>query len=843
MKKNSSFLLLLFGLLCSTISFGQIVANDTFFNFGTTGGLVNLTTNTTITLNGNPVTPLQVSISLVSASNGLTLSGNAVTIAAGLAAGTYTLTYQVCEAANVSNCDTATLTIEVLCSLPEPIVSVQPNCSSFSSVIIYNLPTGIWSLVMDGGPAIQGNGSTYFLQMVTPGLHTFQVSNPAGCTATAVPVFVEPPLQILFNVVPQTCDMPAGTVMLENLPLGNWTLTYGIPNTPLTTVSGSGTNYTLTGLTTPDYYSFSVSTEMGCTYSVATTIGYLNDGISGTMTGAYVDYNNDGITNLGDVVVYSLAISNTTSCTMETVTYDFGNWQVPSSIQTLTNLAAGATTNVSLLYVLTQDDINNGSVTNWIALNGYANGFNSYAKVFDQSVPLSISDGIKLNAFFDTNNDGLQNNGEQNASLGNFTYQINSGISHYLYSQDGTNIIYESNPGNTYTLGYNLYNNCSGQYDVSTITYSNVTVASGSGITTYNFPISESPCQDIQLYLYNGSSARPGFSYVNYINYTNVGNQTMSSGTITFTKDSVLSIISVSEPSAAINANGFTFNFTNLLPGETRSIFVNMLVPTIPTVALGQALQNTASITIPPLDVNLANNTSSLIQNIVGSYDPNDKTESHGGRILHSAFTANEYLTYTLRFENTGTADAINILVNDILDSKLDETSVKMIRASHPYALERVGNQLTWRFDGVNLPPSVTGDAVTGHGYVVFQVKPKSGFALGDIIPNTASIYFDFNPAVVTNTCTTAFVAALATNTFAFDDFRYYPNPVKNVLTLSNTTEIDSVRITSVLGQEVLVQEVHDFKTTMDLSQLIKGIYFVKVSAHGQEKVIKISKD
>jgi uncharacterized repeat protein (TIGR01451 family) len=209
---------------------------------------------------------------------------------------------------------------------------------------------------------------------------------------------------------------------------------------------------------------------------------------------------------------------------------------------------------------------------------------------------------------------------------------------------------------------------------------------------------------------------------------------------------------------------------------------------------------------------------------------------------LHSSFTANDYLTYTIHFENTGTANAINIKVEDILDSKLEPSSIKMVDASAAYSLERIGNHLTWKFSGIDLPPSIAGTE-TGKGYVTFQVKPKTGYVLGDVIPNTADIFFDFNPAIVTNTCTTEFVNTLATTDFAFDQFSYYPNPVKNSLRISNTSKIESVRVTSVLGQEVLVKKVNDLQTELDLSLLSKGIYFVKVKAQEQEKVVKITKE
>ena len=73
----------------------------------------------------------------------------------------------------------------------------------------------------------------------------------------------------------------------------------------------------------------------------------------------------------------------------------------------------------------------------------------------------------------------------------------------------------------------------------------------------------------------------------------------MASGTVTFTKDSALTITTISEATATTTTTGFTYNFTNLLPNETRTIYVTMSTPTIPTVSLGQLVTNYASITIP----------------------------------------------------------------------------------------------------------------------------------------------------------------------------------------------------------------------------------------------------
>ena len=276
------------------------------------------------------------------------------------------------------------------------------------------------------------------------------------------------------------------------------------------------------------------------------------------------------------------------------------------------------------------------------------------------------------------------------------------------------------------------------------------------------------------------------------------------------------------------------------MPGENRFIHITSQVPTIPTVSLGQLLTCSASIT--PTDAFPTNNISTHTRPIVGSYDPNDITEIHGEEIVHSTFTSNDYLTYTIRFENTGTANAITVKVDDVLDAKLDETSIRMIGSSHTNTLQRIGSNLSWKFDDIQLPPSVP-NTQTGHGYIIYEVKPKPGYAVGDIIPNTAEIYFDFNPAIITNTWNTEFVATLGNEIFAFENFTFYPNPTKNNLTITNKTIIDWVQISSVLGQTVFSKNINSLESEIDLSSLSNGIYFVKVKSNNTVKTVKIIKE
>lgn len=452
--------------------------------------------------------------------------------------------------------------------------------------------------------------------------------------------------------------------------------------------------------------------------------------------------------------------------------------------------------------------------------------------------------GFRLNAFLDSNNNGVEDANEPKFPLGQFHYEMNTnGVVHNVTAPSGLYNIYETNAANSYDLSYTVDSAYASMYNVTTPSYSNVNVVVGAGMIMYDFPVTIAQAyNDVAVTIVPISSPRPGFTYLNKVVYTNLGNQTVSSGTVTFTKDTNVSIVSISQAGTTTTATGFTYNYSNLLPFEVREMNVSMQVPPVPTVNAGQYLTNSASIVPLTGDVVPENNSSSLTQLVINAYDPNDKVESHGGRILFSSFTSNDYFYYTVRFENTGNASAINVRLNDVLDSQLDETSVRMVAASHNYTMDRIDNNLTWKFNNIQLPVSVANTNI-GKGYVTFKVKPKPGYAVGDIIPNTASIYFDFNPAIVTNTFNTEFVTTLAVDQFENGDFVFYPNPTNDFITISlkNTANsIASIVVYDVLGKTLMTQKLQNVSSqTIDLSSVNTGIYFIEVTTDANLKVVK----
>jgi uncharacterized repeat protein (TIGR01451 family) len=311
---------------------------------------------------------------------------------------------------------------------------------------------------------------------------------------------------------------------------------------------------------------------------------------------------------------------------------------------------------------------------------------------------------------------------------------------------------------------------------------------------------------------------------------------------VTFTKSANVSIVSNSQSGVVSNPTGFSYTFTNLLPNEQRFIQIGLQVPTIPTVALGDIVTNSATITPLSGDAIPTDNAATLSQIIVGSYDPNDKTESHGGKIVYSNFTSNDYLTYTIQFENTGTANAEFIRVEDLLNSSLDKNSIVMLNSSHSYDMRRVNNKLIWNFYNINLPPTAT-NPTQSHGFIQFKIKPTPGHAVGTIIPNSAEIYFDYNPPIYTNICNTEFVQALNNSEFTNSDFVLYPNPASDFVQINLKNEsgkIKNIVVYDIIGKTVkTLNGINSSEAKVSTSELSKGLYLIEITTEDNLKLVK----
>lgn len=136
---------------------------------------------------------------------------------------------------------------------------------------------------------------------------------------------------------------------------------------------------------------------------------------------------------------------------------------------------------------------------------------------------------------------------------------------------------------------------------------------------------------------------------------------------------------------------------------------------------------------------------------VIGSYDPNLKSAIPTGFDQEGYIKANQPLHYTIDFQNTGSDTAFRVLLRDILPYQLDIPTFRPIDSSHPYTWTLEGNKLEVLFSPIALPDSSTNEPAS-HGYFSFDIQQIADLPKGTQIENTASIIFDFNPPIITNT-------------------------------------------------------------------------------------------
>jgi uncharacterized repeat protein (TIGR01451 family) len=210
---------------------------------------------------------------------------------------------------------------------------------------------------------------------------------------------------------------------------------------------------------------------------------------------------------------------------------------------------------------------------------------------------------------------------------------------------------------------------------------------------------------------------------------------------------------------------------------------------------------------------------------VLNSYDPNDKN-CNLPRYINPDLKEN--LQYTVRFQNDGNYLALNVVVRDTISSNLDLSTFRFIGSSHPvsYTINPITRELTFRFSGINLVPSSL-SIESSQGFFTYDIDELPNLNLNSEIKNTAYIYFDFNPPIVTNTTiNTNGYLGLEINDPEFK-FTIFPNPTNGKFTL-DISESVSVKIYSVIGALVYDQEVQKDEI-IDLSYCKKGIYNIQV--------------
>lgn len=235
-------------------------------------------------------------------------------------------------------------------------------------------------------------------------------------------------------------------------------------------------------------------------------------------------------------------------------------------------------------------------------------------------------------------------------------------------------------------------------------------------------------------------------------------------------------------------------------------------------------------------------------------YDPNIKVANpEGYDSLHHYIFPNHPIDYTVHFQNTGTDTAEVVVILDTLSAHLNIGSLEMRGSSDPY---------TWRilpytptglhvleitFDQIMLPDSNINEAAS-HGFVQYHIEQLVDLPNFTRLENSASIYFDANAPIKTNTafhtvCDSCFTMNITNNSVVvgteqvgnvLPKVRLYPNPSDQTLVFESNKLIEGIFIYNTLGQLVLQKRnVQQRQTLIKTSHLENGTYFVSLLIDG----------
>lgn len=320
---------------------------------------------------------------------------------------------------------------------------------------------------------------------------------------------------------------------------------------------------------------------------------------------------------------------------------------------------------------------------------------------------------------------------------------------------------------------------------------------------------------------------RPGFETALQLFVHNTGT-VPTGGTLTLTFDPLQEHVA-SGSGATVMGNTVTWAIPELALGQLAYREVWLSTPL--SVPLGTLLDHQAIVQTVPPDADPGNDVALLTQEVVGSWDPNDKMVMPVALAPQDVLDA-KAVQYTIRFQNTGTWYAEDVLITDTLSADLDPSTFQFIGSSHPCTIIFTDGILQFRFENILLPDS-TSNEPESHGFVLFRIRPFTDLLPGDSVDNKANIYFDFNEPVITDDATfhvestTTAVSSPYRNT----DITIWPNPAKEWISLS-AGEGEGMHISIVDAQgRVRKSGIKSNKgvATVPLIGMAAGIYVIRI--------------
>jgi hypothetical protein len=748
--------------------------------------------------------------------NGLTYNAN--NTFTNINAGTYFIQVK-------DSLDCTVTTNSIVIEQPIPLYA---NFATTDGTITTNVTGGIapysYALTDNSGSTVIPFQNSNIFTGLTNGSYGVEVRDATGCTYIKTDItIVNKPNSLLATtaVTPTTCLNPTGTITIS-VSGGKAPYQYSLDN---------GVNYistnVFTGLT-PGTYNIKVRDANNNTTSIVAVITPVNAPAISATVNSNILCKGD---NTGSITAVATGGQSPYIYSLDGITFNTTN--------AFTNLRVGT-------FNITVKDTNGCTAATTIVLTEPAENLSATAILInDQGIIVNAKGGTAPYKYYLQNNNGIVVAGPQTDGIftrlpiGRYSAQVTdaNGCGYIHWSVDvvqapslsatvqvdsikcnATGIITVNATGGFQPYYYSFDNGA---------TYTNSNVYSSFKPGTYAIKV-----RDYQNTIFSITAViTQGSVPVINITATNINCKGETSGSITANVTGGLAPYTYSlDNGPYINGNS-SMTFTNLY-ADTHNITVkdtNGCLTTTQVVITepASALMTVTTVKNQTITINASGGTGNYRYAISPNLD-NFSTNN-----VFSGLTPRSYIV------NTSDVNGCYITMNALVDPP-----APLINGQIKLTLEfKLGQTLAdLIIDGQNIKWYINQNPLAGKTSRTSEIP----LPLTTVIVEGTTYYASQTINGIESTermAVTVKSSTLGTNDLVIKNFTYYPNPVKNVLMISNDTIIDEVAFISIKGETLLTKKINGLRSEIDLSNFSKGVYFLKVKTEGTEKTVKLIKE
>jgi len=341
---------------------------------------------------------------------------------------------------------------------------------------------------------------------------------------------------------------------------------------------------------------------------------------------------------------------------------------------------------------------------------------------------------------------------------------------------------------------------------------------------------------------------RRGFTNETTIQVRNLGTDIAENVTAEVIFPNEAYLISSDQGYTSPAAKTYRWNIGTINPGSIKTIHVVDSIGLEATT--GQMLIIEASTFANGSDLDITNNSLIEEVEVVGAIDPNDILVSPKGDGPQGYIKKDQWLTYTIRFENVGTYQATYVFLENQMPEGLDISTFEIVASSHQYTytLSKQG-LLNVAYHHISLPAAMD-DSLGAHGYFKYRIKPMATISGGHQLSNNAKIYFDFEEPIITNTVINTIKHQ---GSHEVKNLKLYPNPASDFVIIFIDEKFFHVTDPQVIARWIisdysgraLMEGIGDYTAMMQINfnNIPAGNYIlIAFDQSGQQYVGKLIK-